>query len=518
MKTSRICYRLSDHGCVDRILKRLAKRFLLKQKNEVTRTIEYLDSFDWRLFGKGVVCYRQGGRYSVVDLAGEKEVVFHGSQKKYPAMADFSDPDSYPVLKALGPIRSLMGLGMMRRSRLECDLLNRDRKTVARMVIRRDFGIEDKKSPDFGGMLLVEAVRGYEKDFSRVEKILLASGLGKDFTEDNPLRRLLASRNKKVLSYSSKLSFTFDNDINLPKAAQSIFLHLLEAVRINHPWVIADIDTEFLHDFRVALRRSRSLLSSLKKLLRPEVYIHGQEMLKEITSHTGMVRDLDVYMLEKYRYLSMLPGELHGGLEEFYLDLARLRKDQFLKMKRWLQGERYQELVDDWQRLLKNDLTTSFKKKGRGGCRQLACKAIEKRFSRIVGDGELVTEDSPDDALHRLRIQGKKLRYLFEFYGSFFSADNEQRFLRQLKKLQNNLGTFNDISVQKEMLFNYQKQLKGRTKRSLAIAASLGGLVTALEDEHSRVRKKFSRTFSDFVCDENRKLLLDLVQTDPGRS
>ena len=65
-----------------------------------------------------------------------------------------------------------------------------------------------------------------------------------------------------------------------------------------------------------------------------------------------------------------------------------------------------------------------------------------------------------DENLHELRIEGKKFRYLLEFFHSLFDQDAVDEYLKQMKKLQNTLGDFNDLAVQKDMLSWQLKDLR----------------------------------------------------------
>jgi len=77
---------------------------------------------------------------------------------------------------------------------------------------------------------------------------------------------------------------------------------------------------------------------------------------------------------------------------------------------------------------------------------------------------------------------------------------------------QNNLGDFNDLSVQQEMLLAKQQALTGRNKRSIKIAAALGGLLAHLNGEHRQVRQKFESTFAAFASEENIDQFLETVE------
>ena len=88
-------------------------------------------------------------------------------------------------------------------------------------------------------------------------------------------------------------------------------------------------------------------------------------------------------------------------------------------------------------------------------------------------------------------------------YEKYYKDDEEiEYFRKQLKKLQNNLGDFNDISVQLEMLAQSRQDLP-RSKRSIAIAAAIGGLVTHLNAKQEEVREDFTDVFAVFASDEN---------------
>ncbi len=201
----------------------------------------------------------------------------------------------------------------------------------------------------------------------------------------------------------------------------------------------------------------------------------------------------------------MLPSQLQRGLEEFFEELEKQRVAALGTMRRHLQSSRYTELMTRWKAFLSGARDAGPWRSAEVQCSPVARNIIRKRFRKIVKSGSKIGPDNPDDDLHRLRIQGKKLRYLLEFFRSFFDEQEIDYFHGQLKKLQNNLGDFNDISVQVEMLEKYLGSLSGRGKRSLRIAGAIGGLLTVLTQRQRKVRRKFEKTFAAFASEENRK-------------
>ena len=88
-----------------------------------------------------------------------------------------------------------------------------------------------------------------------------------------------------------------------------------------------------------------------------------------------------------------------------------------------------------------------------------------------------------------------------------------KQLIGQLKNLQDNLGDFNDLSVQQEMLAEYLTRVRPGSKKSRELAAAIGGLMTGLSVQHSEVRAHFEETFAAFAADENLELFHTLFDS-----
>jgi CHAD domain-containing protein len=97
-----------------------------------------------------------------------------------------------------------------------------------------------------------------------------------------------------------------------------------------------------------------------------------------------------------------------------------------------------------------------------------------------------------------LRIKGKKLRYLLEFFKSYYDDAQLDRVVKHMKRLQDNLGDFNDLSVQKQMLGARLDALRSKNLQTIRLAAALGGLIALLSSRHKQVRSRFDATFERF--------------------
>ena len=140
----------------------------------------------------------------------------------------------------------------------------------------------------------------------------------------------------------------------------------------------------------------------------------------------------------------------------------------------------------------------------------LAQNRIYKKYRNVVKVGNQIIDNTEDEALHVLRIHCKKLRYLMEFFSSLFPRKKIKTLINQLKKLQENLGDFNDLSVQREYLLNVIGELPISHPQSKKTLVAIGSLIGTLEKEQHTVKEAFAKTFTDFASPANRGLFREL--------
>ncbi|HEY6000990.1 MAG TPA: CHAD domain-containing protein, partial [bacterium] len=109
---------------------------------------------------------------------------------------------------------------------------------------------------------------------------------------------LLEPLGRAPRDYSGKVRVPLDPAAPARDAARALLLHLLGTLEANLPGVRADTDPEFLHDVRVAVRRTRSALGQLKGVLPPATAARFAAAFAGLQELTGPARDLDVYVLE----------------------------------------------------------------------------------------------------------------------------------------------------------------------------------------------------------------------------
>ncbi len=134
----------------------------------------------------------------------------------------------------------------------------------------------------------------------------------------------------------------------------------------------------------------------------------------------------------------------------------------------------------------------------------------KKKYRDIVKAGNRVIENTEDEMLHALRIECKELRYLMEFFSSLFPRKKINALIEQMKKLQDNLGEFNDICVHEKYLLDIAKELPATDQKFKKTLVAIGSLIGTFEIEKQKVKSAFAQTFSDYTSSENKKLFQEL--------
>jgi polyphosphate kinase len=123
--------------------------------------------------------------------------------------------------------------------------------------------------------------------------------------------------------------------------------------------------------------------------------------------------------------------------------------------------------------------------------RIVAHKLLERQDKRIMKLGKGADQDDPA-AMHRLRIECKKLRYATEFFYHLF--DGMDSFVEHMKGLQDVLGAMHDIAVMGGMIDHL---MEGRTEPELRRYAD--ELVRWRAHENEAKKQAFGLHWRDFT-------------------
>ena len=294
-------------------------------------------------------------------------------------------------------------------------------------------------------------------------------------------------------------------------AAKAVLLQQLDALTANEAGARAGLDPEYLHDFRVAVRRTRTALGQIRDVFPQKALERFRAGFAWLGVVTGPTRDLDVYLLHFPDYRARLPEAVQEDLQPLHDFLKSHQKKEQAALVKVLDSHRYRQLMQGWRAFLEADVPakTSLTNAMRP-VREVAGEQIARVYRRVVKQGKAITRTTPATDLHRLRKSCKKLRYLLEFFQPLYPPKKIKKLIKALKLLQENLGAFQDLEVQGAALRQFSQQMvdEGETPATTLIA--MGMLVAGLGDQQQRVRKEFKTHFAAFRRERNRRLFAEL--------
>jgi len=408
-------------------------------------------------------------------------------------------------LAPLIEVRALLPIVELRRRDQPVEVHNPDAKTVVRLTLTDLWATPGTDPVRLPGRVEVAAVLGYPKPFARVDGLLHDRlGLQPATTRVVDDAAALLGDQLPAATVSHPPPFELAADDPAGDAAVRILGRLADAVEANLPGALDDLDPEFLHDLRVAVRRSRSVLREMKRVFDPAARRVQAEALRWIQAVTGPTRDLDVQLLEWDELVAHLPDERQEDVEVAHRVLAARRGEAFRRMKATLRGSEYQERWAGWRRFLEDQAAVGGDGQGVGSgpdahrpVRRVAGGRIRSVYRRMVRDGRAIDDQSPAEALHDLRKRGKELRYLLELFGSVLPERPVRRMVASLKALQDVLGRHQDREIQADNLRALAPELAALPGGADALLA-LGALVDRLRVEQREAREQFAERFAAF--------------------
>lgn len=499
-------------GRPEQILKNLSDVLTLSDFSPQAFDAVFSDTADWRL-------YRAGG-YMVTRKAGRKIETVWRDRSDGTELARWAvncPRFVWELPKGLGrdalepvvAMRALLPMAEVSGTAWRAAMLNADVKTVARLEA---VAFSDKLNGDgfLPGRLRLLPVRGYDKEFGQaLAAIKKKTGLKP--LESDPATVLFEALGLDFGSDPNKISIEFDLSMEAGVAMKTVLLRLLEIIEGNTQGIIDDVDTEFLHEFRVAVRRSRSALVPFKDCFAPKSFKRFSDDLAWLGRDTGDPRDLDVWLLKFPDYKAMLPDEVKPQLDPLEGFLKKKRNAAYAQLRRDLKSKRYHEFLRDWRAFLASGVSSDDERPmARKPVMALADKWIGKFYKRLIKEGSVIGSETPAEALHELRKTCKKFRYQIDFFGSLYPKEKFKVAAKELKRLQENLGDFQDLEVQADSLRGFASEMIEKGGKEGEVYLAMGMLVSDLLQRQAEARAEFSERFDRFAGQENRALFTEL--------
>ena len=274
-------------------------------------------------------------------------------------------------------------------------------------------------------------------------------------------------------------------------AIQAIFRDLSHRLEGERKRLLANAeDPEILHQFRIVIRKIKSVMKAFRIFFQPDWFALHQRNLSLLLAQTNANRDMDVLLEKIPFYRSLLPAKRQKSLASL---------EQLLLEKKEASGREMFSLGEN--ELLRYEIASMMKPRMQQFFNEKmttqpivisAIQSVRKQTESIIKKGKKLDDHSGEKAYHKLRIQYKKLRYCIEAVRPLVKKEKYREVMKLIKEMQAILGEFHDYQVQRTLLsaLGDNKALQNK-KTKKAMNLLLEEIVKLEEKQEEKFRKKF---------------------------
>jgi CHAD domain-containing protein len=473
----------------------------------------FYDTFDGRLRAAGVCAVHtaSSGRLAVAELTGgaERAGAELGAPPERMLPIELEPGELRDALVEIVEVRALLMRARVHSRMQAFDVLDSEQKTVVRLALEEPAAVASAhRSIGLRPRVRAYGVRGYGDQLKRVLRTL-----ERDLGFSAPLRSLY---DEAVIAVggdprgtSSKIKVELARKQRADAAAVVVLRALLNVIEANIEGTIADIDAEFLHDFRVAIRRTRAVQRELKRVFPPPALQRFREHFRALQRATGDARDLDVYVLGFDSLQALAPEEMRRDLDPLLGVLRSRRLTARREMVRVLRADDTRELLQSWAAFLDGLVALALDDRPDAAAPivKVAGRRIAKVYRRMVKMGSAIDDSAPDEALHELRKKGKELRYLLELFAApIYPPEVVKPMIKSLKALQDVLGRHQDRAVQITTVRGLSAEVSALPGGGRALMA-MGVLAERLDSDQHAARDELAKVFGTFASNSQRRVV-----------
>jgi CHAD domain-containing protein len=506
------CYSVADKGALAALRAALRAAVGVRPARLYALSRTYYDTPDRRLYRGGRVLElieRRGERSLVLRALGNGRALATQAIAAPPRFArDLPEGTLRETLAALAGPRVLLLVARVRSRVTPLSVL--DKQGQVGFVIEFDEArlrngarVEDQA---LGCWVRLDGGDGPRKLRERVEALIEGHEGVEDPTRD-PFEAALAASADPAPADLSRPKVALDPAMVGTAAVARVLGAYFRTLDANEGGVVADLDIEFLHDFRVATRSSRSVLNRLREVFPEREHEKARSDLAWLGKITGPKRDLDVFLGDLDEHTARLPSPWRPRLDPLRAYLGRQRRVEHGRLVEGLTSERYRGFKRDYPAWLARAATRRVRNgPGAGRAVDLASRAIWRAYHALLSQGFAVLEDTPVEALHEVRKTGKKLRYLLEAFQALYRPDAVRQVVGELKHLQDCLGAIVDRDVQRRLLRHFGGALALEDQVPDETGVAMKMLEAVLWEEEQAHRATFDASWERFARPRTRRL------------
>ncbi len=477
----------------------------------------YLDSLDWRLLRNGLYLvadhFDDHIQLRLIDLS-TRQLRVKTACDQVPVFAPW--PPAKELSAALAPIlgrRALVTHITVAVTRHALTVHDAHGQSVAHLDLELSAPTESVDAASLlDRRLCFTPIEGHDGTNSAIVNILCQHGVPVTASV-TPVTELITALNIDTSRFDTRPNMAFDDEARSDTAVKHLLAFFLSLMETNHPTVIADTDSVCLHDFRVATRRCRSLLKQARGVITQRQIKRARMFFARLSSVTSRQRDLDVMLVNFALYRSLLPAQMQEQLDAVYAHVAAQRRTAYAATVQFLRSAEYRRFVNSWRAYLAaTPPRRTVLASAALPVKVMADTRIWKAYKRALAEGGTIENDSPPEAHHGLRKRCKTLRYLIECYAPLYPPAKIQRVLGILKRLQDNLGDYQDLQVHGELLVGTRASLTERGQLTPGLDTVIARLTQSLAARGDENRARFRKSYTAFTTQATQRLFRRLFK------
>jgi CHAD domain-containing protein len=483
--------------------------FALDRPRSVERTL--LDTFDGRLHAAGIRMEVRTGAGTTVIVSGGGPAPAYLLVDQVPTLA--GDLPAGPLRARLAPVLDVRALRpTVRVTARHIEAMRRDQsgKAVVGVGLYDQLRLDSTDEISVAWVAEVIPFEGYARAARQTEDLLVSLGLS--CRQGDLLDVAAADAGIDLRGFVDSPTVTLDPADAAGGGFRRVLANLAATIDANWQGTVDDVDPEFLHDLRVAVRRTRSILSHGKHVLPADGRDHFRGEFRWLGTVTSPARDMDVYMIEWPDYVEPLDPQTARDLAPVVDHIAGRRAAEHAVLVGHLESAHYQGLMTAWRAWLDEpggDGKSAKKSKRPLG--PVVAAHIGEAQDQLLHRGRGISPGTAAEELHELRKDAKRLRYLLECFGGMLPAAARKPFVQRLKALQDNLGEHQDTEVHTAQLVAMSEELHGFPGVTAATLMAMGRLTEVFERRRLAARSEFAARFGSYDTKQTAQALADLV-------
>lgn len=258
----------------------------------------------------------------------------------------------------------------------------------------------------------------------------------------SPELKIDLERTLNLIKKSPNLNLNFPSYIDAYQGLRLLLNQIYINLNFNKDKYLKTKNPENLHQFRVNLRKIRSILKSTRDLYDKDSLAKILDSFKIITKSTNQKRDFDVFI----EYLKGIDGS-KNAIDSLKFVSANQNED-FLNQDNEM-------ILLDFEGFLGDE----------SGFYSTKCVCLKQYISKVIRK-EIVSIEKylldlsvevENKDFHKTRIELKKLRYLLESFGDMFELKSVKELFQKLKDMQEIFGKLQDRDAWCDIIDMYDK-------------------------------------------------------------